>query len=269
MSATDQPSATMWCAHSANTWSSSASAYRSARSSPTCREVERLPPRLAREAQRAGLALGGRQVAQVDAREDRFRWRHHALHGRPVDRGKAAAQHLVAAHQREQRSLERARVERTAQALGHRQVVGRGAGRHLLEEPEALLRVGKRRVPRGHGRAAQVLEDLVLARGELGLQFAREQAPRPAALQPVALRQQLDPECGHAGEQRVQSGIAPDHGASTPATAARAPAMESTRFARPATVVSSKSTRTDRSMPKARRRREATCVASSELPPRS
>ena len=61
------------------------------------------------------------------------------------------------AQRHEQRALavkaDHLRVQRALQAQGHRHVVGVAAGLELVEEPEALLRVGKRHRPGAEQRS--------------------------------------------------------------------------------------------------------------------
>jgi hypothetical protein len=71
--------------------------------------------------------------------------RGHLLHGTASPLGKRGAQRLVALDQ-EVEGLGQGRfVQRSVEAQGHGQVVGRAPGHQPVEEPQALLREGERR----------------------------------------------------------------------------------------------------------------------------
>ncbi|MNF56128.1 hypothetical protein D3C84_376080 [compost metagenome] len=83
-------------------------------------------------------------VASADFEQRRIHPWVNLLQHLPVVENEGGAQHFVTLHQRAQGLRQRLRVELAAQAEGTGQVVGSGLGLHLPEEPQALLRVGRR-----------------------------------------------------------------------------------------------------------------------------
>ncbi|HEX2202789.1 MAG TPA: hypothetical protein VHG91_05815, partial [Longimicrobium sp.] len=71
----------------------------------------------------------------------------HPLHRLAVHLRERRPQRLVAADERVQRPLQRARVERAAEAEDGGEVVDRAAGAHPVEEPEPPLRERRRQRP--------------------------------------------------------------------------------------------------------------------------
>ncbi len=138
-------------------------------------EVERAP-RLG-EHQPPHLGLGERRGdrREIDQRHGEVDPRRDRLDRAGAGQREGRAQGLVAAHHLLERAAEGGDVEPPLEAHRARQVVGRGAGLHPIEEPEPLLGEGERRREAGRARLRhEGRRRLAAARGARRLDRRRE-----------------------------------------------------------------------------------------------
>ena len=138
-------------------------------------EVERQAAQLRGDPARLGLPALRRQAGEVDQGQRQGRPGVQAHHGVPPLGAEVGAQDRVSADDLRQAAGERRQVQRPGEPDGGGDVVGRGAGLHLVEEPEPLLGEGERQgCPRGQRAQRRRLRQRAAAGGLRHLHQPRE-----------------------------------------------------------------------------------------------